>query len=97
MCAHHIDEFVETVYNISGSFGGINLEDIAAPRCFEIAQKLKERCDISIFHDIDQHGTGRCNFCRIDQCHKITGKPLISKAGDQSAAAPQALPLPAKC
>ena len=51
-----VDEFVQTVYNISGSFGGINLEDIAAPRCFEIERKLKERCDIPVFHD-DQHGT----------------------------------------
>ena len=51
-----IDEFVETVYNISGSFGGINLEDIGAPRCFEIEEKLKAKCDIPVFHD-DQHGT----------------------------------------
>lgn len=51
-----VDEFVDTVYNISGSFGGINLEDIAAPRCFEIERKLKEKCDIPVFHD-DQHGT----------------------------------------
>ncbi|MBQ7720010.1 MAG: NADP-dependent malic enzyme, partial [Clostridia bacterium] len=51
-----VDEFVNTVYLISGSFGGINLEDIAAPRCFEIEKKLKEKCDIPIFHD-DQHGT----------------------------------------
>ncbi len=51
-----VDEFVQTVYNISGSFGGINLEDIAAPRCFEIEKKLKEKCDIPVFHD-DQHGT----------------------------------------
>lgn len=51
-----VDEIVDTIYNISGSFGGINLEDIAAPRCFEIEKKLKERCDIPIFHD-DQHGT----------------------------------------
>lgn len=51
-----VDEFVHTVYLISGSFGGINLEDIAAPRCFEIEQKLKSICDIPIFHD-DQHGT----------------------------------------
>ncbi len=51
-----VDEFVQTVYNISGSFGGINLEDIAAPRCFEIERKLKELCDIPVFHD-DQHGT----------------------------------------
>ena len=51
-----VDTIVETIYQISGSFGGINLEDIAAPRCFEIERKLKERCDIPIFHD-DQHGT----------------------------------------
>ena len=51
-----VDEFVNTVYLISGSFGGINLEDIAAPRCFEIEKKLKEKCDIPVFHD-DQHGT----------------------------------------
>lgn len=51
-----VDEIVNTVYLISGSFGGINLEDISAPRCFEIEQKLKEKCDIPIFHD-DQHGT----------------------------------------
>ncbi|MBP3337091.1 MAG: NAD-dependent malic enzyme [Clostridia bacterium] len=50
------DELVETIYNISGSFGGINLEDIAAPRCFEIERRLKEKCDIPVFHD-DQHGT----------------------------------------
>ena len=53
---HDVDEFVNAVYLISGSFGGINLEDIAAPRCFEIERKLKEKCDIPIFHD-DQHGT----------------------------------------
>ena len=51
-----VDEFVRTVYLLSGSFGGINLEDIAAPRCFEIERKLKELCDIPVFHD-DQHGT----------------------------------------
>ena len=53
---HDVDEFVNVVYLISGSFGGINLEDIAAPRCFEIERKLKEKCDIPVFHD-DQHGT----------------------------------------
>ena len=51
-----VDEIVNTVYMISGSFGGINLEDISAPRCFEIERKLKEKCDIPVFHD-DQHGT----------------------------------------
>ncbi|MBQ8303821.1 MAG: NADP-dependent malic enzyme [Clostridia bacterium] len=54
--SNDVDEIVNTIYNISGSFGGINLEDIAAPRCFEIERKLKQRCDIPIFHD-DQHGT----------------------------------------
>ena len=57
-----VDEFVQTVYNISGSFGGINLEDIAAPRCFEIEKKLKEKCDIPVFHD-DQHGTAIVVCC----------------------------------
>ena len=51
-----VDEIAKTIYLISGSFGGINLEDIAAPRCFEIERKLKEMCDIPVFHD-DQHGT----------------------------------------
>ena len=54
--SNDVDTIVDTIYNISGSFGGINLEDISAPRCFEIEKKLKERCDIPIFHD-DQHGT----------------------------------------
>ena len=51
-----VDEIVNTIYMISGSCGGVNLEDISAPRCFEIEKKLKEKCDIPIFHD-DQHGT----------------------------------------
>ena len=54
--SNDVDEIVDTVYRISGSFGGINLEDISAPRCFEIEKKLKEKCDIPVFHD-DQHGT----------------------------------------
>ena len=57
--SNDIDEIVDTVYRISGSFGGINLEDISAPRCFEIERKLKEKCDIPVFHD-DQHGTAIC-------------------------------------
>lgn len=52
----NVDEIVQTVYLLSGSFGGINLEDISAPRCFEIEQRLKQLCDIPVFHD-DQHGT----------------------------------------
>ena len=54
--SNDVDEIVNTIYLISGSFGGINLEDISAPRCFEIEKKLKEKCDILVFHD-DQHGT----------------------------------------
>lgn len=70
-----VDEIVETVYNISGSFGGINLEDISAPRCFEIERKLKERCDIPVFHD-DQHGTAICLGAAMINALKITGKKI---------------------
>lgn len=70
-----VDEFVETVYNISGSFGGINLEDISAPRCFEIEEKLKERCDIPIFHD-DQHGTAVVVSAALINAAKLIGKDL---------------------
>ena len=68
-----VDAFVETVYQISGSFGGINLEDIAAPRCFEIERKLKERCDIPIFHD-DQHGTAVITLAGLTNALKVVGK-----------------------
>ena len=68
-----VDEFVETVYNISGSFGGINLEDISAPRCFEIERKLKEKCDIPIFHD-DQHGTAVITLAGLLNALKVVGK-----------------------
>ena len=71
--AKDVDEFVETVYNISGSFGGINLEDIAAPRCFEIERKLKEKCDIPIFHD-DQHGTAVITLAGLTNALKVVGK-----------------------
>lgn len=70
-----VDTFVETVYQISGSFGGINLEDIAAPRCFEIERKLKERCDIPIFHD-DQHGTAIITLAGLSNALKLVGKRL---------------------
>lgn len=70
-----VDEFVQTVYNISGSFGGINLEDIAAPRCFEIERKLKEKCDIPIFHD-DQHGTAICCAAAIINACRLTGRRI---------------------
>ncbi|MBQ9574481.1 MAG: NAD-dependent malic enzyme [Synergistaceae bacterium] len=72
-----VDEFVETVYNISGSFGGINLEDIAAPRCFEIERKLKEKCDIPIFHD-DQHGTAVITLAGLINALKVVGKDIGS-------------------
>lgn len=68
-----VDEIVNTVYMISGSFGGINLEDISAPRCFEIERKLKEKCDIPIFHD-DQHGTAVITLAGLSNARKIVGK-----------------------
>lgn len=68
-----VDEIVNTVALISGSFGGINLEDIAAPRCFEIERKLKERCDIPIFHD-DQHGTAVITLAGLINALKVVGK-----------------------
>lgn len=70
-----VDTIVETVYQISGSFGAINLEDIAAPRCFEIEQRLKERCDIPIFHD-DQHGTAVVTAAAMINAMKLTGRKL---------------------
>lgn len=68
-----VDEFVDTVYNISGSFGGINLEDISAPRCFEIERKLKQKCDIPVFHD-DQHGTAVVTLAGLTNALKVVGK-----------------------
>lgn len=70
-----VDEIVNTVSLIAGSFGGINLEDISAPRCFEIERKLKERCDIPIFHD-DQHGTAVVVCAALVNALKLTGKKL---------------------
>ena len=70
-----VDEFVNAVYLISGSFGGINLEDIAAPRCFEIEEKLKAKCDIPIFHD-DQHGTAVITLAGLSNALKVVGKKL---------------------
>ena len=68
-----VDEIVNTIYLISGSFGGVNLEDISAPRCFEIEKKLKERCDIPIFHD-DQHGTAIITLAGMNNALKVVGK-----------------------
>ena len=70
-----VDTIVETIYQISGSFGGINLEDIAAPRCFEIEKKLKERCDIPIFHD-DQHGPAVITLAGLMNALKVVGKKM---------------------
>lgn len=70
-----VDEIVNTVALLAGSFGGVNLEDIAAPRCFEIEQKLKERCDIPIFHD-DQHGTAVITLAGLTNALKVTGKNI---------------------
>jgi len=89
--SHDVDEIVNTIYLISGSFGGVNLEDIAAPRCFEIEKKLKEKCDIPIFHD-DQHGTAVITLAGLTNALKIVGKKLdeikvvMSGAGAASVA-----------
>ena len=80
-----VDEIVNTIRLISGSFGGVNLEDISAPRCFEIERKLKECCDIPIFHD-DQHGTAIITLAGMTNALKVVGK----KAEDVRVAAPRA-------
>lgn len=88
LCIHSqdVDTIVETVYQISGSFGGINLEDISAPRCFEIERRLKEKCDIPVFHD-DQHGTavivlaGLLNALKVVNKRQEDVKVVISGAG----------------
>lgn len=86
-----VDEIVNTVYLISGSCGGVNLEDIAAPRCFEIEQKLKEKCDIPIFHD-DQHGTaivtltGLINALKVVEKDKEEIKVVVNGAGAAATA-----------
>ncbi len=72
-----VDEFVNTIYLISGSFGGVNLEDIAAPRCFEIERRLKEKCDIPIFHD-DQHGTAVVVLAGLLNALKLVNKQIES-------------------
>lgn len=86
-----VDEIVNTIYLISGSFGGINLEDIAAPRCFEIEKKLKEKCDIPVFHD-DQHGTavivaaGLLNALKIVDKNIETANVVVNGAGSAGIA-----------
>ena len=71
--SNDVDEIVNTIYMISGSYGGVNLEDISAPRCFEIEKKLKEKCDIPIFHD-DQHGTAIITLAGLTNALKVVGK-----------------------
>ena len=71
--SNDVDEIVNTIYMISGSFGGVNLEDISASRCFEIEKKLKEKCDIPIFHD-DQHGTAIITLAGLTNALKVVGK-----------------------
>ena len=73
--SNDVDEIVNTIYMISGSFGGVNLEDISAPRCFEIERKLKEKCDIPIFHD-DQHGTAIITLAGLKNALKVVGKSI---------------------
>lgn len=77
MCikSQDVDTIVETIYQVSGSFGGVNLEDISAPRCFEIEKRLKEKCDIPIFHD-DQHGTAIITLAGLMNALKVTEKEL---------------------
>ena len=81
-----VDEIVNTIYLLSGSFGGVNLEDIAAPRCFEIERKLKEKCDIPIFHD-DQHGTAVITLAGLLNAMKLTGEEVKIVTSGAGAAA----------
>ena len=83
---HDVDEFVNAVYLMSGSFGGVNLEDISAPRCFEIERKLKEKCDIPIFHD-DQHGTAVITLAGLTNALKVVGKDKSVKIVTSGAGA----------
>ena len=91
-----VDDIVNTVALLAGSFGGVNLEDIAAPRCFEIEQKLKERCDIPIFHD-DQHGTAVITLAGLTNALKVVGKTMdsarivVNGAGAAAIAIPKLL------
>lgn len=71
--SHKVEDIINTVYLLSGSFGGVNLEDISAPRCFEIERRLKEKCDIPIFHD-DQHGTAVITLAGLTNALKVVGK-----------------------
>jgi malate dehydrogenase (oxaloacetate-decarboxylating) len=91
-----VDEIVNTIYMISGSFGGVNLEDISAPRCFEIEKKLKEKCDIPIFHD-DQHGTAVITLAGLTNALKVVGKKKEDVKIVVTARARRPFPLPGCC
>ncbi|MBO4380913.1 MAG: NADP-dependent malic enzyme, partial [Clostridia bacterium] len=77
LSTQNTDEIVDTVFNISKSFGGINLEDISAPRCFEVERRLKEICDIPVFHD-DQHGTAVVLVAALKNALKVVKKDISS-------------------
>jgi len=88
----NVDDIVNTVRLLAGSFGGVNLEDISAPRCFEIERKLKECCDIPIFHD-DQHGTAVVTLSAMLNALKLTGKKIEEIKWSPAAQAQPVLPL----
>ena len=73
--SHDVDKIVDTIALLAGSFGGINLEDISSPRCFEIEEKLKQRCEIPVFHD-DQHGTAIVTLAAMMNALKLTGRKM---------------------
>jgi malate dehydrogenase (oxaloacetate-decarboxylating) len=83
------DEIVDTVRRLAPTFGGINLEDISAPRCFEIEDRLKAELDIPVFHD-DQHGTAIVVLAALLNAVKLTGKSLRTSTSSSSASAPRA-------
>ena len=91
-----VDEIVETVIRLAPSFGGINLEDISAPRCFEIEHRLKEALDIPVFHD-DQHGTAVVTLAALINALKLTGRNPESTAWSSPAPAPPASRSPRSC
>jgi malate dehydrogenase (oxaloacetate-decarboxylating) len=91
-----VDEIIETVVRLAPSFGGINLEDISAPRCFEIEARLKERLDIPVFHD-DQHGTAVVALAALTNALRLTGRDAATVRVVVQGPAPPAWPSPASC
>ena len=90
------DELVRTIYLLSGSFGGINLEDISAPRCFEIERRLQEICDIPVFHD-DQHGTAIVVAAALVNALRVVKKEIGDVRVSSTAPAPPAVPSASTC